>query len=253
MVVQMIDIELAAKVSTLLIDGEMIDIVLDGVTHSRKLLEHVGTYGLCVQGPTNKLTIPVEMTVLYRKEIEQMARSPAIPGEAPRKVGRPARGPQAPVEHPRAPNTWLPPGSGGVPTLAQEVANAEATFIPPGSQNPPATTTIGRLVERAAEAKRREEAHEVPVQLAEGEIDWIESAMDEMIDDFRTKLSALINGLTPEQPEVAIMPRSVTCFDCEHVDMDGTGSCGKFKMVPPMGVIVDPKAQCPDFTLSIPF
>ena len=265
MVLRMIDIELASKVSALLKDGDIIKIILDGVIHERKLIEHVGTYGLCVQGPTNKLTIPVEMTELYRKEADEMARATSIPG-TPRGRPRGASGNQAPVEHPGAsgtpPGGWLPPGSpltAPPSTLAQDVASAEGTFNPPSTWQPPADpvtqggTTINKIVELA-------QAKELPVQLAENDPDWIESAIDEMFDDMREKFGALINGINQnaeteiDKNRLAIVPtRSHTCFDCEHVDMDGTGSCGKFKCVPPMNVIVDPKTQCPDFVLSIPF
>jgi len=251
----MIDVEIAAQISSQLIDGEVIEIVLDGVTHERKLLEHVGTYGLCVQGPTNKLTIPVEMTTAYRKAVE-MARSPSIPGTPARRPGRPAKtGPQAPVVHPGTPpGGWLPPGSTTGPSLARDVATAEMAFTPPGEQTLPQSKPASAIIPASVE---------VPVQLAESDGDWIENAVDEMFDDMRLKFNALLNGISAQMgavsdqnAEVAAQQpklRQYTCFDCEHVDMDGTGSCGKFKMVPPMNVIVDPKTECPDFSLELPF
>ena len=248
MAIKMLDVELGMKVSSSLKDGDMISIVLDGVTHERKLIEHVGHFGLCVQGPTNKLTIPVEMTTLYREGLEKMARTASIPG-ASRGPGRPrkADGPAAPVEYPGTPpgtppGGWLPPGSplGAFPGagLTQDVATAEQSF------------DKSKPVEQPAAQPK-----ELPVQLAEDDKDWLEAALDELMDDIRPRVEALIAGMrTEQQAEVAVaLPRSVTCFDCEHVDMDGTGKCGKYNIVPPMNVIVDPKAQCPDFVLSVPF
>lgn len=263
MAIEMIDIKIAERISAQLVDGELVTVVIDGVTSQRKLHSHT-FYGLTIDGLHNKLTIPIEMTEAYRKEVEKMARTP-MPGQTARGRGRPPKGEsQAPVEHPTArrddtpPGGWLPPGSTGagptVPGLARDVSNAlqsvgaETAYEP---FTPPGTAPASRPSAMQEDGARAEAAQTL---LPQPDTLTLSDMIHEAFGNFGEELNIIVNQfetkLQETKTEQAEIP--MTCMNCENVDPD-TWQCGKFKCNPPINVVADAKNMCPDFIESDPF
>ena len=247
----MIDIPTAEKVGPLLKDGELITVTIDGITSQRKLYSH-SAYSVTIDGLTNKLTIPIEWTELYRKELENMARTP-MPGQTQRRPGRPPKlESQAPVERPRQDDTpsggWLPPGSTSagptVPGLARNVSAAlqdvgaeYQPFVPLGSAPVSANSQQEKTL---AALERTEQENAISIS----------DMLRECVDNFASEFLAIIKQFEPPKSEPEPIP--MTCMNCENVDPD-TWQCGKFKCFPPINVVADAKNMCPDFVESDPF
>lgn len=235
----MINIEIAKDIMQQLTIGQNVKYIIDGITYDRPLVEKL-TYGFVVQGPTNKLTLPVELTAAYQEELEQMGRSPLPPDTTTRRRGRPSKGENvAPVNMPMPP-AYLPPGSGYTGPVQQSPSQ-----FPQASQEQPQRpqTTLAQDVARAETAV-------IPIQAAEGSDDWATEAMDEAISIFRDTVSTIVENLQKQIDDtptaVAAEPHLKTCYDCVNVDMENN-ICGLFKVAPPMKVQCDAKTNCDKF------
>jgi hypothetical protein len=191
-------------------------------------------YGLTVQGPTNKLMLPIQNTLIYQEELDNMARS-ALPGTG-RARGRPPINAQsaAPVEQP-----GLPPAAMTLPQFNTPPATPTAA---------PALASDGHPTQGASAPRN------VTLQEAAGTEDWPEKALESAIDRFSEEIKIIIEGLasnavSDKKPEAA-----PTCWNCVYVDQINV-KCGKFNIVPPMNVICNPAQHCPDFIKDdeIPF
>lgn len=238
----MIDIDAARTAMEQLHVGETIEYTIEGIAYNRLLLDK-SAYGITVQGPTNKLTLPVELTAAYQEELEQMARSP-LPPAAPARRGRPPKGENvAPVTMP-SPPAYLPPGSGYTGPVQQSPGQFQQA-APDQPQRP--QTTMAQDVARA------KAANIVPIEAAEGNENWAIDAFDEALGGLRDAIGTIIANLQdqvndkPQPIEIAYHePHLKTCYDCVNVDMDNN-ICGMFKVAPPMNVQCDAKTNCQSF------
>ena len=230
----MIDVELARDIMEQLTIGENVKYIMDGITYNRPLVEKL-TYGFTVQGPTNKLTLPVELTAAYQEELEQMARSPLPPDTSTKRRGRPPKGENvAPVSMPQPP-AYLPPGS----TYTGPVQAYAGQFT---EQPQRQETTLAQDVAKAETAQTV-----VPIQAAEGNEDWAIEAFDEALGTFRDTMANIIENLQAKQDDTPVANGHLkTCYDCVNVDMDNN-ICGLYKIAPPMKVQCDAKTNCTDF------
>lgn len=243
----MIDTETAMAIQERLIIGEYATGKIDGVPFKWLIVDKT-TFSVTLQGPTNRLTVPVEYTDEYRKEIEM--RVPVATGEAAKR-GRPKKntetGSAAPVDHPTAgtpqPNPYLPPGynppPGAVGNFNVGPQNLPASAAPPApmaqqpAQQPAAPTAPAR---------------EVPIQQAQGAQDWVQQAIEEGLEDLAERFNVILESVRNEAVESAVpsKPTVQTCNDCVYCDKI-EWKCSKFDCVPPMFVIVEASIKCGDF------
>lgn len=228
-----------------------------------------GAYYLQLKGATSGMSIPISLTDAYQEELENMARMqmPAGQlGQAPKR-GRPkgATTNAAPVEHPvqTQPQAQQPAQQPAqMPTIGDRLKGGEFDNFPAvqpsgidysklGQQQPIAANYVA-LVEPSPTA--------ITIHKAEGDPEWPRSAIDDIVNDFREKLTILVDGLEQEAEDdardnVELPPAKKTCADCFNVDLD-KNICGKFQCAVPITVIVDAKTKCPDYTdidSEIPF
>lgn len=242
----MMDVEAAKAAMSQINVGDMVTGALDGVPYTRKVVDKTA-YSVTLQGPTNKITVPVETTDFYQQEIAM--RVPANTAEPKAGRGRPKRvASAAPVEQPQPPqaNTFLPPGSSYGGTVAPPVA-----LQPQGG--------LAADVERAEKAARIEAGmtanppQQMTIQQAENDPNWAETSMEEAFDTLREHFATIIEGVRKDaeekQAEAAPVAAKKTCWQCVYVNQV-VGNCSKFNMVPPMHVIVEPEKHCPEFMFN---
>lgn len=257
----MIDIEAAQAAMARISVGDVIDVILDGVTRSLKVVD-LTSYSVTLQGPTNRIGVPIEATQFYKDEITM--RVPATTSDKPKKAGRPPKG--TPPEHPKQqqPADDTPPGGWLAPSDHTPASPGVGSFQMEQPPTPPVTAPmqpVQQPVQQApavvAPVKATQPAtppRQVTIQEAEGDPNWIETALDEGLDVVRELFSTLIEGVkrqsaTGELPATTKAPMDraypPTCWNCVYVNKT-VGNCSKFGTVP-MHVIVDPKAHCEAF------
>lgn len=235
----MIDIALAEEVMSHTRVGDMVDVWLDDVMHTREVLDTT-EYSVTLQGPTNKLTVPIEFLDAYRKqERTEQVRMPLPQKGATR--GRPVKRENvAPVEPPSLPGAdsppggWLPPGTLETPPAATVGQSATISFIP---------------VEPSGQVNTAE--HDDTFDPAA----WAQETINQASADFIAAVAA-VPDMIRERLTVfqAVEPAKSTCLDCAHSNIS-KGWCDKFQMFPPMFVVLDAKTKCADFTAEddVPF
>ena len=247
MVSEMIDIPLAERIMSQISIGAMIEIELDGVKHTRKVVEKT-LYGLTVQGPTNKLYLSVENTTLYRKA-NVMSRIPASEATGARR-GRPRKvqptGPQAPPETPE--NRHLPPGYTGPDPFKPKGQAAQ----PPAGNG--ATPSWASAVHRPGESLTDTADVAQGITHGEPDIGWAMNAFDATLERFREDISTLMQTVAnaAPEPETAepLREKPPTCADCEHSNLPAN-KCEHWNVTPPMQVICN-ASECPAFS-ALPF
>lgn len=247
MVIKMLNVEVADRAMATVNVGDNIDYWLDGGMVNNKVVDKTA-FSVTVQGATNRLTIPLEYTQIYKQqpEVLNMAKTP-LPNGAPAKRGRPSRQSQAPAEVPSAaqqPNTYLPPGyTGGMPTtlsmpplqlgLAAAVEQAEASLA-------------DRQTHAAIHDQPIPQPKQVTIHEAEGNDNWARDSLEDALNELRDRTLIIIDRLESEQTEKVEPSHLKSCWLCIHVDQD-KGRCEKFNCVPPMHVIAQAEKLCPDF------
>jgi hypothetical protein len=164
--------------------------------------------------------------------------------------GRPRKEADANIElpsqrfDPSAPEGgWLPPGSTmpvGKPMLAGSA---------PGEGNIPFTAELQSVLHTppAITAQPVPEPKHAPLDEA-NVIEWAAEELNNALDTFGEQLSTIIQTIGERRPVVSEkLIGAKTCLDCVH-SVISSGMCGKFGMVPPMKVIANAKANCPDFS-----
>lgn len=233
----MIDVEAAELAQSKIKVGDTIEYWTHDYLTSGKVIDKT-TYsvGLLLNGNT-KLTIPVEHTEIYRKELE-MRTLPEPP-----KRGRPkvqATGPQAAYQPPS--NTYLPPGSHeptvtpstGTPPVAVKVA--EPMMLPNDDEATAALRTFAKLYIDNILAEATEKLHALIDEHMHVAMERSEVAAPEPV----------VETPTWKEPE-----KVKTCHDCENFN-DSKSFCNKFQMTPPDHVIQNAQKMCDSFE-EIPF
>jgi len=208
--------------------GQLVEVEVDRVLMKLPVISK-DTYTITVQGETNRILCPIGWTKIYRnlvdqKGSDQMTRVPPEVAAAAPKPGRPpksgAKGAMmAPVEHP-APQA----AQGAAPS--QPPANH---YLPPGSTAAPTHAPPAAVMAQDAETARQ----------------WVSDRINAAMAELSKELDGLFETLLEREPEPAA-PVRMTCADCQHGNL-ATGLCDKFSMAPPMKVIANAQAMCPDF------
>lgn len=120
-VIKLIDIDAAVEAMSHINVGDTITLTLDSAEVQRKVIDKT-LYSVTLQGPTNKLTVPVEFTAFYK---EAVMRMPTATDE-PKKPGRPRKAASAaPVEQPQPPQPTQAPAFVSSTGVAHQ-------YLPPG-------------------------------------------------------------------------------------------------------------------------
>jgi hypothetical protein len=231
--IKMIDVEIAKEVISAVNIGDMVEINLESGAASRKVLSK-SAYSLTVQGPTNRLTVPVEFTTLYRKVEEQMRMNPdtAAPGQT-RRPGRPRKSaePMAAPEHPLA----------GSPAASPTPSMPPALAMPGWPPPPPAPEPPQKPAQAAAPGEDQDT------------LAWAQAAVDDALSQFAEDLKTILQTVADDRPEpeppLPTPQQKSTCAACHHVDLPND-ICGLFRVKPPIEVIADASEQCVEF---VPF
>lgn len=94
----------------------------------------------------------------------------------------------------------------------------------------------------------------VPVAQAEGDADWLQTSLEEAIDDLREHVMTILQAATAESEEDASKINATakpasgnkTCNMCINADMR-SGMCVAFQCNPPIFVVLDAKNRCDRF------
>jgi len=230
--IAMLDIAASQKAMAQIEIGQPVDIFLENVKHSYPVLLKT-LYSVTVQTPTNRLTVPVEMTAPYRKEMKMRLSQEQIaigqkPGPGRPKGSRAKAGPQAPVANPAQPDPQppatraMPPGwPPQPPHQAQQPAQPAASPAQEGGADPLAWAT-----------------DQIDTLFTQARADVL-TMIEAIIADFGEAADAQVDESEPP-------PVKKTCADCEHGNL-ATGMCDKFQMVPPMFVMINAKEKCIEF------
>lgn len=251
----MIDLATARLTTNQLQIGELVEYIIDGIAYNRPLVDKT-EFSITVQGPTNKLTLPVELTAIYQKDAINMARSPLPPDTTARRRGRPPKGENvAPVTMPTPP-AYLPPGSGYTGPVQQSPGQFQQASQEQPQPRQSAMDANGNIVRPgligatlSPEKIAEQQAKNIPIEAAEGNENWAIEAFDEAIGELRDTIGTIIANLQDEADKVSVAapePHLKTCYDCVNVDMDNN-ICGMFKVAPPMNVQCDAKTNCQSF------
>jgi hypothetical protein len=190
-------------------------------------------YALICQSPTNKVSMGIACTDIYKEELNRMRISdPSIDpaAEKPRGRGRPPK-PKNEVQSTAPGNGFLPPGSDYVPNGAPIVK--------------PAPTIEGK----AMEVQGGQNAYsEVPIEKAEGNDNWLVDSIDTAVKNFRDELMIIFEAIDNDANEDrAPAPVIKTCGHCMHVELDGSPSCLKYNGSPPLSVVLNAQKNCSGF------
>lgn len=255
MAIKMLNVEAADRAMATVNVGDNIEYWLDGGIVNSKVVDKTA-FSVTVQGATNRLTIPLEYTQVYKQqpEVLNMAKTP-LPNGAPAGRGRPRKS-QAPAEVPSSMaqqqgNTYLPPGYtgptpstfGGMPTLqamppvypglAADVGAAESAME---------NKTVPGIVMLQPNAQPKQ----VTIHEAEGNENWARDSLEDALNELRDRTLIIIDRLESEQTEQVEPSHPKSCWLCIHVNQE-QGKCDKFDCVPPMHVIAQAEKLCPDF------
>jgi hypothetical protein len=196
-------------------------------------------YGLICQSPTNRVSLGIACTDIYKQEVEAMR----LPNPVAQTVSTPAprgRPPSKKKTEPAEPATvphsgFSPPGSSWVPPDAVEVQS-------------PAPAPAGNVVSMTAKPAP------APIEKAEGNSDWIIDSLDSAISAFKNEMLVILQALdegAPDgdnQPVSAPVPAVRTCGACMYVDLDAPEmSCTKFNSTPPLRFILEAEKACVAF------
>lgn len=287
MAIEMIDAATAKAAMERIAIGDTVTGSANGVTYSRTVVDKT-PYSVILQGLTNRLTVPIATTDIYKEEYEMRMPTTAGDPTKPAPRGRPKKPTSAaPVEQPgqgqAQVNTYLPPGyTPPIPTMPQGGYTFASNGSAPGEGNEPFRTEnipteqrsamlAAAQAEQAAKAQRIEvgmqpvQPQQMTIQQAEGSANWAEESLEEAFETLREHLSTIIEGVKneaieaaaqEEQPSTEAATAHYTCWDCVYVNKT-MGNCSKFNgIVPPMHVIVDCEKQCNEFMAmdgDIPF
>jgi hypothetical protein len=188
-------------------------------------------YALICQSPTNKVSMGIACTDIYKGELSRMRiTDPSIDpaAEKPRGRGRPPK-PKTEVQSTAPGNGFLPPGS---------------DYVPNGA---PVVKPIPTIEGKAMPAK------DAPIEKAEDNDNWLVDSIDTAVQNFRDELMIIFEAIDNDANEDrAPAPVVKTCGHCMHVELDGSPSCLKYNGSPPLSVVLNAQKNCPGFE-EIPF
>lgn len=251
----MMDIEACKAASEQIIVGETTSGVLDGVAFDWMVLDKT-IFSVKLQGPTNRLTVPIEYTNAYKGIISMRVPVPAADGAAPpKRAGRPPKATSAaPVDMPSPPvNPYLPPGYTG-PSMGSMVQAGPGvgTFQVVAPSQPAAAQPTPTVPVQAVSVPSRV----MTIEEASGQDDWPERSFDEAMATMQEHFMVILQGVRKEAVEMtnaaatvsndAMPPRRLTCFDCVYFD-NAAWMCSKFSQVPPLHVVATAVASCSEF------
>lgn len=250
----MMDVAACKEASAQIIVGQNTTGLLDGTPFDWLVIDKT-EFSVKLQGPTNRLTVPIEYTNAYKRIIEM--RVPVATNDGtPAKRGRPAKATSAaPVEQPGIPpaNPFLPPGYTGpsMGSMAVQTPGVGAFKV-----GPPTTAPVAQPMSTAPVQAPALPVREMTIQEATEGGDWPEKSFDEAIANLQEHFMVILEGVRKEAAEitqdrvaasqVAVAPRRLTCFDCVYFDNAGW-LCSKFNAVPPLHVVATAVASCSEF------
>lgn len=242
---KILDVEAADSINALVIIGETIEYVCDGVTRN-DLVTDKSAFSVTVKQPICRLIIPIEYTTIYqlkKAELDMARPKKSTERVSMPPVGHPSEAMQQPPQqlpgHDAAGNLMLPPGSPTMPT-----AGFAPMPMPPLAS---VTTTLG--------TEYTNPPREVTIPQVQGDPDWVGKAIDDMVGVLSDSIKNLVENAWTDAAETATAEPTVkTCFDCVHIDIEGN-RCALFKMSPPFVVMQAPEGKCDKFidgTADIP-